>query len=798
MPSANALTTIQKLYIAYYGRAADSAGQRYWAELMDNAGGSLDGIIGAFANAPEAQALYGSGTTVNERITVLYQNILGRAPEADGLAYWAGEVAAGRLSLGNTALAVLNGVHPDSTDAPLVNNRLAVANSFTAQVSSASNSYGGDAAAAIARTFLKQITGDAATVTQANNQLPAYLNTIGVASKQPDKFAPLINNGLLTHTAIVRIDLTEDNLDEILSADSPPQTPWTLLMTADSYASSKVLVSDGSAAGTDVKAISGLSGYNPAKWVVNSDKTGAYFFNDSSALDMVGYTDGTLSGTQLIFTHQHIPSNFVTLVNDQLILAGASADRISGKAYVIDGAQKKFTSTDMDFAVPSAGGIHDASNQVLWFTGYSSPYGRELVRFDYSNLNQMSSTIVKDIAPGVRSGLTSSNLPDFAALLNGKLIFAANNGPDAEEAWVSNGTEAGTLMLQNYGQGMSGNVGDFKIFGDKVAFSAFASNFVSNGAVLHVGTELAFTDGTSAGTTLLDINPGLPSSNPSILGEANGLLYFTADVRDQTSGVTQKGIYSTNGTTFTKLGPISSTSTVFGWGSNKAFLKASDTQHGTELWALDFGKNTFSLVKDLLPGSAGGLGDTKIDSVQMAGDKLIFKAYTSATKQGIFVSDGTAAGTVNMGAWTNVYSKVTGDTLVFSNAEGIFAVNLGVAIPAPVQLSTVGISNLYGSQPDQAALQTDADQAFYLTSGGDLFASKGTTIPIAPLVSQVKQFKVVAENALFIQTTNTATNTQSLWYSDGTAAGTRFIEDLPSGDFDFQNAVAIKTVGVIS
>ena len=996
MPSANALTTVQKLYIAYYGRAADAPGQNYWAGELDKAGGSLNGIIDAFSNAQEAKALYGSGTTVNERIAVLYQNILGRAPEANGLAYWAGEVTAGRLSLGNAALAILNGVSPASTDGSLVNNRLAVAHSFTAQVSSTPQNYAGAAAAAIARTFLKQVTGDAASLLQATNQQSAYLNTLGVATRHPEKFGPLISNGLLTSTAIVSPTLTEDNMEaavqalaptatgaedaagigitlsgsevngsvasfvikslpvngtlmmgeqalsvgsaveashsaaaltfvptanfngaasfafaarnsagledatpatatitvkpvndapvgvaDILAAtqnkaviyaaaqllgndtdvdgdavtlksvtagtggtvvlnangtvtftptadfngqaaftyvatdgkggdsaatsvtvnvgaiDSAPRAPWTLLMTTGVYANSKILVSDGSAAGTDVKAMSGLSGYNAAKWVVNSDKTGAYFFNDSSAMDMVGYTDGTLAGTQLIVTNQHIPSNFVTLVNDQLILAGAAPDRISGKAYVINGVQKKFTSTDMDFAVPSAYGIHDASNQVLWFAGSSSPYGRELVRFDYSNLNQMSSTIVKDIAPGVRSGLTSSNLPDFAALLNGKLIFAANDGPNAEEAWVSDGTEAGTLMLKNYGQGMSGNVGSFKPFGDKVAFSAFASNLVSNGAVLHVGTELAFTDGTSAGTTVLDINPGAANSNPRILGEANGLLYFTADARDQTSGVTQKGIYSTSGTTFTKLAPISNTATVFGWGNNKAFLKASDTQNGTELWALDFGKNTFSLVKDLLPGSAGGLGDTNIDSVQMASGKLIFKAYTSATKQGIFVSDGTAAGTVNVGAWTNIHSKVVGDTLVFSNAEGIFAVNLGAAIPAPVQLGTVGIPNLYG-QPDPSALQTDADQAFYLTGSGDLFASKGETIPTAPFVSQVKQFKVVAENALFIQTTNTATNTQSLWYSDGTAAGTRFIEDLPSGDFDFQNAVAIKTVGVVA
>lgn len=794
MPSANALTTIQKLYIAYYGRAADAAGQNYWANEMDNAGGSLNGIIDAFATAPEAQALYGSGTTVNERITVLYQNILGRAPEADGLDYWAGEVAAGRLSLGNAALSILNGVPPNSTDAALVNNRLAVANTFTAQVND--QNYGGDAAAAIARTFLKQVTGDTATLSQANSQLPAYLNTMGVATRQPDKFAPLIANGLLTNTAIVRTDLTDDNLDAILSTASAPKAPWTLLMTSGTYANSKILISDGTEAGTDMKAINGISTYDPAKWIVNSDKTGVYFFNASSSIDKVGYSDGTLAGTQLIVSNQTISANFSTLVDDQLILAGAAPDGSSGNAYVIDGVQKKFTSTNMDFAVPSYGGIHDESHQAVWFIGKSSPYGNELVRFDYSDLSQMSSDLVKDIYPGAWGGLGShyGSLRDAMVLPSGELIFEANDGTNGIEAWVSDGTGAGTFMLQNYGTaGISGHPYGFSPYGNKVAFGTWADN---------AGWELAFTDGTSVGTTLLDINPGSASSNPSVLGEGNGLLYFTAEARDQTSGVTQKGIYSTNGATFTKLAPISNTATVLGWGTNKAFLKASDTQNGTELWALDFGKNTFSLVKDLLPGSAGGLGDTYADSVQMAGNKLIFKAYTSATKQGIFVSDGTAAGTVNVGAWTNIHYKVAGDTLVFSNAEGIFAVDLRATAPQPILLSAIDpLTRHYFAS---SALQTDADQAFFLTSNGDLFASKGTTVPTAPLVSQVKQFKVVAENALFIQTSNTATNTQSLWYSDGTAAGTRFIEDLPIGaygsslSFDFENAVAIKTVGVVA
>ncbi len=228
MASPTSLTTVQKLYIAYYGRAADAAGQQYWADQLDLAGGSLTGIVDAFANAPEAQALYGSGTSTADRVTVLYQNVLGRAPDEAGLAYYVARVQGTwvepdgttlpPLSLGNLALSILDGVQPGTSDAPLADHRLAVANTFTAQVSPAPLSYAGDAAAAIARTFLKQVTGEPATVAQANDQLPAWLNTIGVASKQGDKFAPLIANGLLTNTAIVSTTLTEDNLDATIAA----------------------------------------------------------------------------------------------------------------------------------------------------------------------------------------------------------------------------------------------------------------------------------------------------------------------------------------------------------------------------------------------------------------------------------------------------------------------------------------------------------------------------------------------------------------------------------------------------
>ncbi|MDD2545658.1 MAG: DUF4214 domain-containing protein, partial [Burkholderiaceae bacterium] len=109
MAQPTSLSTVQRLYLAYYGRPADPAGQTYWADKLDAAGGSLVGIIDAFANSAESLALYGASSTARERVTVLYQNLLGRDPEVQGLNYYVDQINRGKLSLVNAALAIVDG-----------------------------------------------------------------------------------------------------------------------------------------------------------------------------------------------------------------------------------------------------------------------------------------------------------------------------------------------------------------------------------------------------------------------------------------------------------------------------------------------------------------------------------------------------------------------------------------------------------------------------------------------------------------------------------------------------------------
>lgn len=179
MATAASLTAVQKIYIAFYQRPADSAGQVYWAGRLDAEGGNLNNVINAFANSPEATALYGAITTTNISATVkaIYLALFNRvvADTDSGLKFWVDGFNAGTFTPGKIALEILNAAQGD--DAVSVQNKLQVANSFSAAVDgrlvTAANygqgttfaaTYSGTADAVAAREMLSKVTSAPSTV----------------------------------------------------------------------------------------------------------------------------------------------------------------------------------------------------------------------------------------------------------------------------------------------------------------------------------------------------------------------------------------------------------------------------------------------------------------------------------------------------------------------------------------------------------------------------------------------------------------------------------------------------------
>ena len=99
--ASNIDKSIYLLYQAAFDRVPDTSGFRYWAGVADTSNLSAQFVAAQFMAAPEFQQTYGALNNTGF-VTALYANVIGRAPDATGLAYWVNN-----LSLGETRAQML-------------------------------------------------------------------------------------------------------------------------------------------------------------------------------------------------------------------------------------------------------------------------------------------------------------------------------------------------------------------------------------------------------------------------------------------------------------------------------------------------------------------------------------------------------------------------------------------------------------------------------------------------------------------------------------------------------------------
>lgn len=154
--------TIQKMYIAYFGRPADPIGLEFWANKVDAAAGNLDAVINGFAASSESQALFGNKTSA-EKINAIYTYLFNRPAEPAGLTYWVQKLDNGEISQAGAMYTILSNAGAGDVDA--IANKLAVAKAFTAALDTNAEilGYSGAAAADVARNYLQTVNSTAAT-----------------------------------------------------------------------------------------------------------------------------------------------------------------------------------------------------------------------------------------------------------------------------------------------------------------------------------------------------------------------------------------------------------------------------------------------------------------------------------------------------------------------------------------------------------------------------------------------------------------------------------------------------------
>ncbi|RZT08691.1 S-layer protein [Duganella sp. CF402] len=194
------VAVVQQLYVSYFGRPADYFGlQNFTAQLAAlNAPtdftalntavqtaptGALAALVNSFNASTESSSLYGTDTSqvgISKFVEAIYENVLGRAPDVEGWAYWTNEITSGRLTRANVAMAITQGALENTSaqgllDKAAVTNKLAVATNFTAALDTVTeiNAYSGDTAAATARGLLAGV--------DSTTSVTAYQSTVEAA-----------------------------------------------------------------------------------------------------------------------------------------------------------------------------------------------------------------------------------------------------------------------------------------------------------------------------------------------------------------------------------------------------------------------------------------------------------------------------------------------------------------------------------------------------------------------------------------------------------------------------------------
>jgi S-layer protein len=276
---------LQKLYVAYFGRPADPSGIAFYtSSSMD-----IWQIAAAFSASPESQALYGavSGNAVPaDVINNIYLNLFNRPAEPAGIFYWQQWVnAAPGRSVGGIAEAILLGAQ--NQDLVTINNKLAVATTFTAHIDTTAEllAYQGNAAAAVARTFLATVTSDSATVTTATANVDTTILVIQGVGGLPGQ------NAVLTTGVDNYVGTSANDTITGVVGGTAAQTTLTGLDTINGGAGNDTLVIDDLAGATALPG--GIAVTNIEKIVVNSVGD---IKMDLSSTSATSISTGTVSG----------------------------------------------------------------------------------------------------------------------------------------------------------------------------------------------------------------------------------------------------------------------------------------------------------------------------------------------------------------------------------------------------------------------------------------------------------------------------------------------------------------------
>lgn len=218
------LAAVQQLYVGYLGRAADAEGQKFWADAIANGTATIASVATGFTLSAEYQAAY-AGLDSAALVDKIYTNVLGRAADAEGKAFWVAALANGTVAA-DTLLATMI-TNLGALDQQTINNKVFVAQTYTDTAGASYNPTAG--AASIVGVDSTAASVAAATAKIAGGSLAGQVPGEGLVNALAA--AQTAEAGVQTgNTAAVNALVTK------LAANVAAGTPTDLITGASTYA----------------------------------------------------------------------------------------------------------------------------------------------------------------------------------------------------------------------------------------------------------------------------------------------------------------------------------------------------------------------------------------------------------------------------------------------------------------------------------------------------------------------------------------------------------------------------------
>lgn len=222
-----------EVYVAAFKRAPDAAGLTYWVHQVNTGVLTIEQVAQSFFDQPEMQARYPSSTTTAAFVAAVYDNALGRVPDAEGLNYWVTQLDRGAVAPDLFILSILRGAYDDPRvspptldDAWLTHQRIA-AEYYAHSTAATATQFDPVAAAAV----LAVVTAEESSLAAAQTLTDQYSLSGGL----PDQTFTLTTSDVRTVDGSdfagdlkLGITLHEDSIDRYLdSATGPVEFNYT-------------------------------------------------------------------------------------------------------------------------------------------------------------------------------------------------------------------------------------------------------------------------------------------------------------------------------------------------------------------------------------------------------------------------------------------------------------------------------------------------------------------------------------------------------------------------------------------